>query len=89
MWEGWVEAQHTEPLNSGDSSFNTFVCMTYSEAKQTETSRSGEEKDLLQGHARKLEAYVLKSPKLTKGFGKVLIKAKEDAMSVISLCPIL
>lgn len=88
MWEDYVEAQHTEPLDSGDSSFNTFVCMTYSEAKQTETSRSGEEKDLLQGHARRHEAYVLKSLKLTKGFSKLLIKAKKDTVSVISLCPV-
>ena len=30
-----------------------------------------------------------KKPKLVKGFGKVLIKAKRDTVSVISLCPIL
>lgn len=88
MWEDYAEAQHTELLNSGDSSFNTFVCMTYSEAKRTETSRSGKEKDLLQGHARKHEAYVLKSLKLTKEFSKLLIKDKKDTVSVISLCPI-
>ena len=30
-----------------------FTCLTHSEAKQAETSQFGEEKGLLQGHARR------------------------------------
>ena len=34
----------------------------HSEAKQTETSEFGAEKDLLQGHARRMGASCLKKP---------------------------
>ena len=45
-----------------------FMCLTHSEAKQTETSGFGAEKGLLQGQARRMGGSCSKNPELPDGF---------------------
>ena len=44
------------------------MCLMHSKAKQTERPEFVAEKGLLQGHASRLVAYALQSPKLLKEF---------------------
>ena len=48
----------------------------HSEAKQTKTSESGEEKGLLQGHSSRQVAQAQKIPKLPKGFWQSIFKGQ-------------
>ena len=52
------------------------MCLTHSEAKQTETLEFGAEKGLLQGQARRWVAHVLKSPELSEGFRQSIFKSQ-------------
>ena len=53
-----------------------FLCLTRSEAKQTETSEFGAEKGLLLGCARRQVDRAPKAPNSSKGFSKALLKAR-------------
>ena len=60
-------------LNFGHIVDPKFGCLTHSEAKQTETSEFGAEKDLLQGSSKNGQL-LLKKPKIPDGFqGRVFI----------------
>ena len=48
------------------------------------TLEFGTEKGLLQGHARRWVAHVLRAPKLLKAFSKALLKAKWGERSMVS-----
>ena len=68
------------------------VCPTHSEAKQTETLEFGAEKGLLQGQARRTGGSCPKTLDSSKGFSKVLLKARQGRGITgygISLCTIL
>ena len=47
-----------------------FMCPTHSEAKQTETSQFGAEKDFLQGQAKRPGGFCSKSPNSVMVFGE-------------------
>ena len=70
-----IPATHMEndsyPVNE-----HKFVCLAWSEAKQTETSEFGAEKGLFQGHAGRCVACATQTPKLIEGFQQSTFKGK-------------
>ena len=52
------------------------MCLMHSKAKQTERPEFVAEKGLLQGHASRLVAYALQSPKLLKEFPWSIFKSQ-------------
>ena len=53
-----------------------FLCLTHSEAKQTEVSGFGAEKSLSQGPSKENKQLVLKSPELPEGCQRRVFKGK-------------